>query len=282
MMSIFTKYSTVLLVIVFVVHCFTMVQAFQSLQQQQQQPLSHLTTTKINHVGLLESKMYHANHNRRKKNMGPFGVYTEDVKSTQFTRSTTTLSMLPTKTLQQHYQTTTSVSKKTLLQLVETSGGIEELTEYTETMVVPPASLSKQIRKSPSLFKMVGLVSGPVAAILGYGVLSPIKPAPVLVKTLGAVVTGIVVGTIGKSRLDAITTANVLPALASVLIERGVTNDIPGTQEALQRVREQFQITDEEDYLTLCTELYAKYLMGMVKYQPTAKTSELKELEKLQ
>jgi hypothetical protein len=48
----------------------------------------------------------------------------------------------------------------------------------------------------------------------------------------------------------------------------------------VQAVQEQFGLLDE-DFELLCTEIYAHYLIGMVKYNPMAKTSELKELENL-
>jgi len=155
--------------------------------------------------------------------------------------------------------------------LVETSGGMEELQELTETT---KGVLSKQVRKSPSFWKLAGYASIPLGAVLGFGLVPSRRFAA---HAVGAVATGIA-GAVGKSRLDALTEANAKPALAQALIDAGLEGQ--GAKIAVQNVRDSFGLVDE-DFEQLCTEIYTSYLLGMVKYNPVAKTSELKELEQI-
>jgi hypothetical protein len=101
--------------------------------------------------------------------------------------------------------------------------------------------ISRKVRQSPSLFKLAGLATIPLSAALGFGLVPSRRLAA---HTVGAVVSGLA-GAVGKSRLDALTEEHAKPALAH------------------------------------CLQIYATYLLGMVKYSPAAKTSELKELESL-
>lgn len=165
-------------------------------------------------------------------------------------------------------------SSNLLTMLVETSGGMEELQELTETADSQNV-LSKQVRTRPSLWKLAGYASIPLSAALGFGLVPSRRLAA---HTVGALVTGIA-GAVGKSRLDSLTEAGAKPALAQAIVEFGL-EDPQTTSQAVQRVQEQFGLLDE-DFEVLCIEIYAKYLMGMVKYSPSAKTSELKELEGL-
>lgn len=166
---------------------------------------------------------------------------------------------------------TTSLQNQ-MTMLVETSGGMEELAELTER-IEKPAMLSKQARKSPGLFKLAGIATIPVSAALGFG-LVPVRQ--IAFQTIGALITGIA-GAVGKSRLDALTEANAKPALAQALIDNGLSN-IQQVKLAVNNVKEQFGINDD-DFIILCIEIYSSYLIGMVKYLPTAKTTELKELD---
>ena len=155
----------------------------------------------------------------------------------------------------------------------ETSGGMEELQDLMErTDKLHP--LSKRVRQSPSLFKLAALASIPVSAALGF---VSVPSRRFAAHTVGAVVTGLA-GAVGKSRLDALTEANAKPALAQAIVEHPGLDQ--GTTAAVRGVQEQFGLL-EEDFDTLCTEVYATYLQGMVKFNPTAKTSELKELDNL-
>jgi hypothetical protein len=165
-----------------------------------------------------------------------------------------------------------SNSRNGMTMLVESSGGMEEVAELAEsdTNVV-----SKQVRKSPAFFKIASLATVPLSAALGFGL---VPSRRLYAHGVGAVFTGLA-GLVGKSRLDDLTARNAKPALAQALVEHELDDPV-ATQAAMRSVQEDFGLPDE-DFAELCTELYATYLMGMVKYNPTAKTSELKELEAL-
>lgn len=158
--------------------------------------------------------------------------------------------------------------------LVETSGGMEELQELTEK-ADQTIFLGKQIRQSPNIFKLAGYASIPVSALLGFGL---VPSRRIAAHAAGALVTGIA-GAVGKSRLDSLTQSGAKPALAQAIVDAGL-DDVETTQAAVRSVQDSFGLSDE-DMEILCTEIYASYLHGMVKFQPTAKTSEIKELQKL-
>ncbi|EEC42965.1 translocator of the inner chloroplast envelope membrane 110k [Phaeodactylum tricornutum CCAP 1055/1] len=169
---------------------------------------------------------------------------------------------------QKSYATST---RATLTMFTETSGGMEELNELTEKADSSP--LSKQVRKSPSFWKLAGYASIPLSAALGFGLVPSRRLAA---HTVGALFTGIA-GAVGKSRLDALTESNAKPAIAQAIVEAGL-DDPDKAAAAVENVKTQFGLLDE-DFAILTTEIYTAYLLGMVKYNPTAKTSELKELE---
>jgi hypothetical protein len=154
------------------------------------------------------------------------------------------------------------------------SGGIEQLQELTQS-ADEATMISRKVRQSPSLFKLAGLATIPLSAALGFGLVPSRRLAA---HTVGAVVSGLA-GAVGKSRLDALTEEHAKPALAQAIIDHGL-NDVAKTAAAVQQVKEVFGLADE-DFEALCLQIYATYLMGMVKYSPAAKTSELKELESL-
>lgn len=168
-------------------------------------------------------------------------------------------------------QRSTSTSK--LSMFTEPSGGMEQLHELTEK--ADSVMLSKQVRKSPSLFKIAGYASIPLSAALGFGLVPSRRFAA---HAVGGLITGIG-GAVGKSRLDALTEANAKPAIAQALIDAGV-DDPTGAAAAVQLVKETYGLEDE-DFDGLCSEIYSIYLQGMLKFSPVAKTSELKELENL-
>ena len=156
----------------------------------------------------------------------------------------------------------------------ETSGGMEQLQELLETADTTGGPLAKPMRQSPSLFKIAGWATIPVAALLGFAMVPSRRLAA---HTVGAVVTGIA-GAVGKSRIDVVTQERFKPALAQVLVEHGLGPE--STAGAIRALQDQFGLLDE-DYTNIATEVYAAYLLGMVKFNPTPKTSELKELEQL-
>lgn len=159
--------------------------------------------------------------------------------------------------------------------LVETSGGLEELAEWTER-TAQSNPVAKRVRKSPAFFKIASLATVPLSAALGFGL---VPSRRLYAHGVGAVLTG-VAGLVGKSRLDALTASNALPALAQALVDHELTDPL-ATQAAVRKVQADFGIEEDEEFAELCTEVYATYLRGMVKFNPIPKTSELKELEAL-
>jgi hypothetical protein len=160
------------------------------------------------------------------------------------------------------------------LNFAEISGGIEELQELNEKQSTN--IVEKQVRKSPSFWKIAGYVTIPISAALGFGLVPSRRLAA---HAAGAIVTG-VAGAIGKSRLDAFTESAALPAIAQVVIDHGI-EDPTTTNGYIKEIKDLYGIIDADDFEARCAEVYSKYLLGMVKYNPMPKSSEPKELEKL-
>jgi hypothetical protein len=160
------------------------------------------------------------------------------------------------------------------LNFAEISGGIEELQELTEKQSTN--IVEKQVRKSPSFWKIAGYATIPISAALGFGLVPSRRLAA---HAAGAIVTG-VAGAIGKSRLDAYTESAALPAIAQVIIDNGI-EDPTTTNGYVKEIKVLYGIIDDDDFDAMCAEVYSKYLMGMVKYNPMPKSSEPKELDTL-
>lgn len=160
------------------------------------------------------------------------------------------------------------------LKFTEISGGMEELQELTEDKRAN--AFEKQVRKSPSFWKLAGYATIPVSAALGFGLVPSRRLAA---HAAGAIVTG-VAGAIGKSRLDAITESAATPAIAQAIIDHGV-EDPTTTNGYIREIQTTFGIVDDVEFEAMCAEVYSKYLLGMVKFNPITKTSEPKELENL-
>ena len=155
--------------------------------------------------------------------------------------------------------------------LVQTSGGIEELQEFTERS----PSVAKQVIKAPSLWKLLGLAAIPASAALGFGIVPSRRLAA---HALGAAASS-VVGLVGKSKITHVVEASAPPAIAQALIDNGL-EDVNATQRAVKAVQSMYEVEDD-DFASMCTEIYSKYLIGMIKYNFQTKTSEMKELEQL-
>ena len=160
------------------------------------------------------------------------------------------------------------------LQFAEISGGMEELQELTENKQVN--AFEKQVRKSPSFWKLAGYATIPVSAVLGFGLVPSRRLAA---HAAGAIVSG-VAGAIGKSRLDVITESAAKPAIAQAIIDHGI-DDPTTTNGYIREIQTTFGIVDDEEFEAMCADVYTKYLLGMVKFNPIAKTSEPKELYNL-
>jgi hypothetical protein len=170
---------------------------------------------------------------------------------------------------------TATHSRLAPLYFTETSGGMEELQELTEAQD-KTSPLYKQVRKAPSFWKLAGYATIPVSSALGFGLVPSRRLAA---RAAGAIVTG-VAGAVGKSRLDAISESAAMPAIAQVLIDQGLEDPVR-TAGFVKEVADSFGIADPEEFETMCADVYSKYLMGMIKYNPIAKTSEIKELDNL-
>ena len=151
----------------------------------------------------------------------------------------------------------------------EVSGGIEEL----EALTKEGDKLSKTVRKTPSLFKVGGIAAVPLSAALG-AVMTP--SSRLAANAVGSAITG-VAGFIGKNRIDVATGEAAKPALAQAIIDNGI--DSPDIHDNLLKVKETFGVCDE-DFAEMCTDIYKRYIIGMVK-MPLTKTSEMKELTNL-
>lgn len=156
----------------------------------------------------------------------------------------------------------------------EPSGGMEELEQLTENKM--GSVLEKQVQKSPSFWKMAGYATIPVSAALGFGIVPSRRLAA---HAAGAIVTG-VAGAIGKSKLDSVTESAALPAIAKTIIDYGI-EDPNTTYGYIKSLQEMHGIVDDDDFEGMCAEVYSKYLLGMVKFNPMPKSSEPKELGKL-
>lgn len=156
----------------------------------------------------------------------------------------------------------------------EPSGGMEELQELTESPSY--TVLDKQVQKSPSFWKMAGYATIPVSAALGFGIVPSRRLAA---HAAGAIVTG-VAGAIGKSKLDSVTESAALPAIAQTIIDYGI-EDPTTTYGYIKSLKEMHGIVDDDDFEAMCADVYSKYLLGMIKFNPMPKSSEPKELGKL-
>ena len=151
----------------------------------------------------------------------------------------------------------------------EVSGGIEELKELAKE----GDKLSKSVRKTPALFKAGGLAAVPISAALG-AVITPSRR--LAASAVGSAITG-VAGFIGKNRIDVATEDAAKPALAQAIIDVGLES--PDITDSLLKVKDTFGVHDE-DFAEMCTDIYKRYIIGMVK-MPLTKTSEMKELTNL-
>ena len=164
---------------------------------------------------------------------------------------------------------TRAATSASLSMLLDGNGGMDEL----EEMAKEGDKLTTTVRKSPGLFKTGGLATVPAAAALGF-IMTPSRR--LAASAVGSAITG-VAGFIGKSRLDAATEAAARPALAQAVIDSGV--DDPDLASNVAAVKDLYDV-DEEDFADMCSNVYKRYLIGVVK-NPFAKTGDVKELKLL-
>mmetsp|Transcript_58067 Transcript_58067/g.67793 ORF Transcript_58067/g.67793 Transcript_58067/m.67793 type:complete len:1143 (+) Transcript_58067:153-3581(+) len=161
--------------------------------------------------------------------------------------------------------------------LVEPSGN-DGLTDIlaTSNKELP---LTKPLRQLPTpIRKTLSLASIPAAAILGF----TMTPSRRLIAHGVGATFAAVGGVIGKSRLDTEIADAALPALASLLLERGLSLK-DAEREALtyeiEALKEEYNVRDD-DFKEYKVQIYQSYLKNMCK-NPFSKTSDLKELSNL-
>jgi Chloroplast envelope transporter len=152
-----------------------------------------------------------------------------------------------------------------------------ELEDWLETSPDHNTPLSKTVRKSPQVWKLASYVAIPASAALGYaGIPSP----KVAVSAMGALATGMV-GWVGRNKMTNVLSSSVAarPAIVAKLIECGLSNPSQ-TAKQIQSIRKEYHV-HPEDFGALCTDVYKKYFLGMIKFDTQPRTSELTELENL-
>mmetsp|Transcript_7078 Transcript_7078/g.8053 ORF Transcript_7078/g.8053 Transcript_7078/m.8053 type:complete len:1125 (-) Transcript_7078:49-3423(-) len=174
-----------------------------------------------------------------------------------------------TKPIQSYSARPTAYNSRTSLSMFGGGGGgAEELKELADE----GDKLSKTVGGAPGLFKAGGLAAIPAAVALG----AIITPPGVAVTVVGSAMSG-VAGFIGKNRIDVATEAAAKPALAQLVIDLSVNS--PEIEDKIKEIQTKFGVEDEE-FVDICSDVYKKYLIGMVK-TPITLTSEMKELSNL-
>ena len=149
----------------------------------------------------------------------------------------------------------------------------------------PPTSPQSIVRKTPtSLRKIISKATIPAGALAGF-VLTPSNQ--IIANAVGAGITG-VMSTVGKSRLDALTSEAVQPAIAQLLLDAAESsgddtwNDSVDTlADEIEQLAIDYKVDIESgDLSVILVDIYTKYLVAMCK-NPFAKTTELKELSNL-
>lgn len=159
-----------------------------------------------------------------------------------------------------------------LTMFTEASGGMEQLQEYLDTLQ-KTSGASKSL-PPPKALKLASLATVPVSAALGF---VSVPSRRFAAHAVGAVATGIA-GAVGKSRLDDWLESSTAPIrMAQALLDHGLTQ---AAQTAIQATIAEHKL-NPEDATHVATTLYANYLVGMVRFDPNARTTELKELAQL-
>ena len=141
-----------------------------------------------------------------------------------------------------------------------------------EDMAERDSKVTKQIRKSPQLWKIAGLAAIPASAVLGFGLVPSRKLAA---HAVGGVVSA-VAGVVGQNKMVSMAESAAPSKIASVLIDEGIENP-KNTAMKVQEVQELFNV-DPEDFTAMTTQVYAKYLAGMVKFSSEPNSKEIAEL----
>ena len=173
--------------------------------------------------------------------------------------------MPKTLSMRQEYKSST------MQMLVVASGGMLELEEMADA----DSGVTKQIRKSPKIWKLAGLAAIPASAALGFGLVPSRKLAA---HAVGSVMTA-VAGVVGQNKMVSMAESAAPSQVAAVLLEEGI-DEPKATAMKVQAVQEVFGV-DGEDFTAMTTKIYARYLMGMVKFSAEPNSKEIQELGKL-
>lgn len=96
-------------------------------------------------------------------------------------------------------------------------------------------------------------------------------------RAVGGVVAAVTAGGVGKSALEEDVRKACPAAIAQRVLDLGL--DDANIADGIKRLQEDYGV-DDEDFATMCTNVYSVYLVGMAK-NPLTKTAELKELSSL-
>lgn len=134
------------------------------------------------------------------------------------------------------------------------------------------------IAKTPSAIrKVVSTAAIPAGAIAGF-LLTPSRR--IIANAIGASITGIA-STVGKSKLDSVTSQSAKPKIAELLLEKGTDGDAASLKEEIESIAKDYGVNIENgDLNAINSEIYSQYVVAMCK-NPFAKTSELNELSQL-
>lgn len=155
--------------------------------------------------------------------------------------------------------------------LVQASGGMMELDELLEA----DKGITKKVREKPGLWKIARKATVPASLVLGFSLV----PSPkIAVHAAGALVTGIG-GVIGRNKITDIGSDVAKPAIAECLIENGITEPL-ATAAKLEALKEDLAV-HPDDFKSICTDIYRKYLVGMVRFDHKPQSAELTELQNL-
>eukprot|EP00970_Alexandrium_tamarense_P006003 scaffold1009_cov188-Alexandrium_tamarense.AAC.31 len=150
-------------------------------------------------------------------------------------------------------------------------GGPEALEEYIQTL----ATVSKSSKfQNPKMVKLVGVAALPLSYIVGAAMTPSRRLAA---RAVGGVVAAVTAGGVGKSALEEDVRKACPAAIAQRVLDLGL--DDTNIADGIKRLQEDYGV-DDEDFATMCTNVYSVYLVGMAK-NPLTKTAELKELSSL-
>jgi hypothetical protein len=170
------------------------------------------------------------------------------------------------------YSSTTTT--KTSLSLAG-GGGPEALQDYIATLTSSAESKLTSKLQNPKLAKLAGVAALPISYVVGAAMTPSRRLA---VRAVGGVIAAVTAGGVGKSAVEEDIRRSCPMAIAKRLYELGV-NDT-NISDAISSLQEEYGVDSDEDFMDMCTKVYAVYLAGMAK-NPMAKTAELKELASL-